>query len=843
MSAPDLNTQELQLLIRQFERGHVVLFAGAGFSIGAKNRLGQHPPLAPELCKALATDCNWTYDNEELAVVYDQARKYLGTKNLNERLYTYYINCNPAPWHQTLTQIHWFRIYTTNIDDVIEAAYQTNTPKQQLEPIICPTDYQEHDHWFETLQCVHLHGSVIDAAKGFTFTYEDFATQTAAPSPWYQALIEDMQANTIIFVGTRLNDPPFYHYLTLRSKRAKGITEVRPKAFLIAPGLTPIRKRQFEEQGMVVLDATAEEFFAPVVAEVARRIPNRLDLLRNRYPHQIATLNAGLLDTQSEFLRDFEFITAEPPTTPRATYRTAFFDGAEPTWDDIRHNVDAPRDITNEFLTTIKTEQYGINALVLLGHAGSGKTTILRRIAYELARDGRTVYYLRAPHRIQKRPLINLLTAIGDRHLYFCMDDANLHLDILEEVAREFHQKNITFVLADRPHAILSHLPRLGALKPALRDIPLLNRPDSEAIIDKLDEFGRLGDLQGKPRTEQVHEFLRRSNKQLLVAMKEATSGRGFDVILLSEFNSLQGRDAQLAYTIACLCFKHGVPVRKRHLIACLDGTDIDKINVFQYHLRDVVVPWKDNDDILSPRHRVIADQVAKETAPLDLKIDATIRFLSQVCADITPRNITKRTIEYRAYRGMINLDNMMQVFGENYDIISGIYRELKVYYDHDFLFWLQFGRAELHFDQFPEAETYLKASLAIRDTENFQAHHHMGVLYLKRATFDENPITALLDLHQGEEILRAQIKTRGHIDAYPFAALIQHKIRYLRRHNAANLTADLEELFALAKQGLQNHPYDQRMIEAHQEIFKEYLMRVVKSRPPDDTQEKLRFT
>ena len=80
MSKPDFNSQELQLLLRQFERGNVVLFAGAGFSIGAKNTLGVDPPLVPDLCRALASDCGWTYDNEELAVVFAQAQKYLGLR-------------------------------------------------------------------------------------------------------------------------------------------------------------------------------------------------------------------------------------------------------------------------------------------------------------------------------------------------------------------------------------------------------------------------------------------------------------------------------------------------------------------------------------------------------------------------------------------------------------------------------------------------------------------------------------------------------------------------------------------------------------------------------------------
>ena len=36
-----LDSQEMQYLLRQFEKGNVILFAGAGFSLGARNVLPQ----------------------------------------------------------------------------------------------------------------------------------------------------------------------------------------------------------------------------------------------------------------------------------------------------------------------------------------------------------------------------------------------------------------------------------------------------------------------------------------------------------------------------------------------------------------------------------------------------------------------------------------------------------------------------------------------------------------------------------------------------------------------------------------------------------------------------------
>lgn len=229
--AIDFNSQELRLLLRQFARGNVVLFAGAGFSVGAKNSRGADPPLGTQLAEILASECGWKYEGEDLAVVYEQAQKHLGSQKMNDVLRSLYKNCAAAKWHYLIPKLFWYRIYTTNIDDVLETSYRSDSA-QGLDSITCPAAFDDQDMWFERVQCVHLHGSVLDLAKGLTFTAAEYAGQTATPNPWYQALIEDMYANSVLFVGSRLNEAPMYHYLALRTERARGTPEVRAKAFV-----------------------------------------------------------------------------------------------------------------------------------------------------------------------------------------------------------------------------------------------------------------------------------------------------------------------------------------------------------------------------------------------------------------------------------------------------------------------------------------------------------------------------------------------------------------------------------------------------------------------------------
>ena len=158
--AIDTNSHEFQILLRQFEMGNVVLFAGAGFSIGATNSIGTDPPLGAELARILAKECRWAYNDEDLPTVYDQAQKHLGSKELEHVLARYYRDCKPADWHFRLPSLRWYRIYTTNIDDVLEQAYK-GPAVQRLDLITCPAPYLDHDQWYERVQSVHLHGSAL----------------------------------------------------------------------------------------------------------------------------------------------------------------------------------------------------------------------------------------------------------------------------------------------------------------------------------------------------------------------------------------------------------------------------------------------------------------------------------------------------------------------------------------------------------------------------------------------------------------------------------------------------------------------------------------------------------
>lgn len=138
-----------------------------------------------------------------------------------------------------------------------------------------------------------------------------------------------------------------------------------------------------------------------------------------------------------------------------------------------------PGCIEGEFLTRVRDSAGDINVLLLVGHAGSGKSTLLKRLAFEMSRDGHTVYFMKAPERVNQKPISNFLNSVGDKRIFFFFDEAVVHIDVLEDLVKSRPDWKVTFVLADRPHTILPRLAGLKYLKPSVLDMPSLSRTDS----------------------------------------------------------------------------------------------------------------------------------------------------------------------------------------------------------------------------------------------------------------------------------------------------------------------------------------------------------------------------
>ena len=479
---------------------------------------------------------------------------------------------------------------------------------------------------------------------------------------------------------------------------------------------------------------TGGDFFRSLSSAIKWEELQLANVRRRVYPH------VEFNDQQpwrEQFNKDFDLILPEAQSS-RQTKVGTFFLGNEPTWDDIREGRDGSREVNERLLKLLLEPSERSRTVVLHGPAGDGKSTTLMRVAFQLAKAGKVVYFAKPKHRLDFSGFVLVARGLeAGQRLYVFVDNLATHLDSIVGLLKELNALNsITLIFADRSNNYYARMPALRDLEPQELRMPDLVRSDVNSILDRLKEFNFLGVLKTMSRASQVKEFLNRASKQLLVAMREATSGKGFERLLRDEFDNLPP-EAQLAYTICSLAVDAGARgVHTRHLTGCLGGS-IHAQYAIQNQLLGVLVRVSESSPMLKPRHPLIARWIVREIATISLKEEAIRLILEQVSSEIIPDEIRKQSDPYLTYRGLINYDYVYATLGHDIKKVYNIYDVLQNCYSNDFLFWLQHARAYAAEGLYDTAENYVNQSLAIRP--NHQALHFLGVIYLRQAA-ESNP-------------------------------------------------------------------------------------------------------
>lgn len=805
--------------------GSLVLFLGAGFSIDTENQLGQSPPLGRALAEALAELASMEYSSEPLPTVYEVVRSRVGERRLLDFLEKRYSIQSFKDWYRLLPTFVWHRIFTTNIDNSLDQIYHSNS-SQRLKRVVCPAPPQERDQLCEVLQAIHLHGHVDDKHSPLTFSFDDFAKQTARANPWYQILIDDLFSNPIVFVGTELADSPFHHYLEERGRRLHGERETRPKSFLVSPEITEIRQQQLSSSNIVPVNCTAETFFTELRGRVEAAATS-VESVRQVIRPDLKIEPKSKVNPTPSIGRHFSLIRpGHLPPSPKHLDPNQFFLGAEPDWSDIQSSRDAHRQIVASLIELVSSEAPPL-CTFFQGPAGSGKTTAAMRAATELGRKGVPAWYAGAAERLDLDPLLDHIHAETDdrRHIIF-IDVAMRHLESIgASFARIKSSPKIAMVLIDRTNAFVRKKHNLIELKPETINIGDLTDLDISRLLDRLEHFNMLGNLKGKTASQRTEAFHRRAEKQLLVAMREATSGRGFDQILRNEFSQLT-RQAKIAYVISSLAVNQGAPgVYRRHLLASIDRSDVAKPKVIDDLLKGVLVGANSSGTLLKPRHREIARWICTNSADDAAKFDAIVRFLLAVSGDIVPNEIKRRSPAFLGYRGLINSRGLWALFNDRSKVLD-VYAAVKDCYSEDFLFWLHYGMVHMEAGHYDVAENYLNQSLGIRQ-ENFQTIHQLGILHLRIACNSE-PELASDRANEGIRILHDQIRDRGLEDMYPYGAYLKHVLHWLC-HAAAIVPAEAwEDLKSVSQRARSLYGNDEYIAHWSKEVDRLYMMRAV---------------
>jgi len=355
--------------------------------------------------------------------------------------------------------------------------------------------------------------------------------------------------------------------------------------------------------------------------------------------------------------------------------------------------------------------------------------------------------------------------------------------------------------------------------------MPDLGDGEIEGILRILEAEQLLGRLRERSPLERMHVFKDYAKRQIIVAMRAATLGEGFDKIIADEFLSLSN-EAKMIYTIAALPTSQHHAITQGELLAACSLRFSQTLDLLATSLKGIVIRKDSAEDTWQVRHQVIAEMIVDNIAPRSMLCNAYIGYLRAISHQI-PTKATRRCRPWQIFWRLLSHQNLYQQFGNEIENPRKIYESLKGWLGAHGHFWLQYGSLEIEYGQLDRASNYIEQAKGILGVNHYPVMATYAYLLLKKAIRTHDAEEAGRMAKEGEAILLSQIAEIGRRDPYPYHILGTQFLLWLR-----DRTQDKEErrsgmlrLKEIVEEGVRNHPGRRELKAALENINYELLM------------------
>jgi hypothetical protein len=233
-----------QELSQQVHSGNVVLFVGAGLSIGAGL------PSWDALIRPLAEHIGYTGGDWLKAAQYyeNQSGRNALISYLRDRLNT--TGITPTENHTLLTRLPVNIVFTTNLDDLLEWAYRSAGRRVNL--VVGATGLTMWDE--SQVNLVKLHGT-YDRPETFIITEKDYNTFYRHNALLVQQLGALLATKTFLFAGYSVSDPDFNQ---LYDQLGVDLGRYQRRPYLVTFDVDPFKAKDLEQRGYCVINLPGE---------------------------------------------------------------------------------------------------------------------------------------------------------------------------------------------------------------------------------------------------------------------------------------------------------------------------------------------------------------------------------------------------------------------------------------------------------------------------------------------------------------------------------------------------------------------------------------------------------
>lgn len=769
-----LTEDERNRLLRGLHEGKYNLLLGAGASYGCKGGDGVELKDGATLSLQIAETFNLNLNPDEakkLPLTYEEAESSSKTR-LRQWLRDRFLNCQPT-WQHLLFRIHWQRIWTFNIDDVLEGAFLLDQSNNVFKDMIS-FDWKEKvtplENTPDTLQLVYLHGRARDlggALDGLVFSVPEYTQATRGQQQWHASFQTHYLESPFIVCGATLAE----EVDLAEAIRAKNLSKATGfPSFIVSFALDEGQKERMRRFNLVPIACPLDEFFALLTQELCEH--------RKTADAVAARLKPG---TYERFLAQFRRLDTKDTST-LAIEGTDFYGGDEPTWNDILRDLDTVFTPT-EKAAAILDKSVDRFAVLLHGDSVSGKSASLLRIARIALSKGFKPFWFRHEEGFNADIAADYLSG-DDRAILFIDDAANY----LEAIGRTLQSAKRTGTHA-RLFLTLRNQ-RLRGFRIDVEDeyrhefrLGRLHSRDLAHLVQRRRRASRLGKHIGNPDKKIIKDLERTCNSDLLdsisyIEFSEPIRQRVRKIVLAAMGTPIQR--AQFSRVVCVHRFGFSLPIRAalaasgmqfRELQTLLDG-----------HLKAEGILVRDERGIRL-RHRILSEYSWTDLFTEDERYEAMSSVVNSLAPLVNPAVIRAKGIEHLILREILDQEQVSLSIGGKALVF---YEEHEPYLGWSSRYWDQRALLESRIEgHFSKAYSYSQKAISL-ERHPF-AFTSLGTICMSHSTslVNSNRAEAMKYFYEGEEALTTAwnlATSSGRIYEHPFVKFFASAAHILRK-------------------------------------------------------------
>ncbi len=653
------NDYDLEKLLKLIATGKAILFAGAGFSVGAVNLVDEKVKLAKGLAEEIDKITNDDSDGD-LYTATQYAIESNKSIELIELLKRLFLVKSVEEYHLSILSLPWRRYYTTNYDNVIELGGLKNSKD------IKPVTISDSREMLQENICVHVNGYIENLNEdtlnnSFKLSEASYLHQdTLNNSPWVDTFESDIRhASAIIFMGYSLYD---YDIEKLLFKYGN----YKDKIYFVTRD-KPCEEIKKEKKYGKIINIGVQNF-----SDLISKYDDMFKASQNQEFYYECLKKINLPEEYNEISHDNirEFLIF-------GKYDDNYISNAllDPTYN--RHII------IPSWIEECRNLTIDNRLLHLSADLGVGKTVGLKIFSSILRQEGETVFYLDNSYGDYTGDIQYILNNYSK--VYIFIDNAEQNRDVLKYIY-EINSPKIICISASRNN-ISKLFDDALYTKAKLYNIDKMSQSDLGQLISIIENIGASSSLSVssiKAMIEKNHDNSLPSF--LLDFMKSDEIGR----VIKGQISKLDNLSNQkYRKTIIALCLL-GVLSRKLSFSTIATLTEDSNIRNMELLSNEIFQSFfTSGGDKLEVKSPIFATYILQNYYLDLIKKDTFIRFATIADLNKNNRNLNDKELNYEfelLFKELVKYYTLSRLFTkDNFDVILGYFEKLKTE-----IFWLE---------------------------------------------------------------------------------------------------------------------------------------------------------